>query len=122
MHDRWEIVTKAAGESVGSVRFYVASPSYGAWDGLGNTGLAGGRQSVEVFQTTVDSEWRRLGCPPVSCMKIDVEGAESKVLKGAEEIVRREKPHILLEWAHVNLAPYGTEPGFVIHYASSHGY
>ena len=104
------------------MRFYVASPSYGAWDGLGNTGLAGGRQSVEVFQTTVDSEWRRLGCPPVSCMKIDVEGAESKVLKGAEEIVRREKPHILLEWAHVNLAPYGTEPGFVIHYASSHGY
>jgi hypothetical protein len=38
MYDRWEIVTKAAGDSVGSVRFYVASPHYGAWDGLENTG------------------------------------------------------------------------------------
>jgi FkbM family methyltransferase len=122
MRDRWEVITKAAGDSVGTVRFCIASPRSGAWDGLRDTGLAGERRCVEVIKTTVDNEWRRVGCPRVSCMKVDVEGAESYVLKGANEMVHREKPRILLEWSAVNLAPYGVEAGFLLEYADSHGY
>jgi FkbM family methyltransferase len=122
LRNRWEIVPKAAAECPGSVEFFAADPVYGMWDGLKDTGLAGERHSVEVIQTTVDAEWQRLGCPPVSCVKIDVEGAETKVLKGMEELVRREKPAILLEWARVNLIPYQTDPEYLLHYAKSHGY
>src|SRR5215467_13442583 len=35
--DRWEIVAKAAGESVGVVQFWVANPELGGWDGLRDT-------------------------------------------------------------------------------------
>jgi FkbM family methyltransferase len=122
MHDRWEIITKAAGDSVGTVRFYIASPRSGAWDGLRDTGLAGERRFVEVSQTTIDAEWLRLGCPSVSCIKIDVEGAESKVLKGAEQLIRRERPQILLEWSKVNLVVHEIQPSFLLDYANSEGY
>jgi len=122
MRDRWEITTKAASDSPGEARFYVAQPRYGGWEGLRSTGLAGCRRCVEVIQTTVDDEWRRIGCPRVSCMKVDVEGAESQVLKGAEDMICRERPRILLEWARVNLAPYEVHPSFLIEYAESHAY
>ena len=119
---RWAIVGKAAGESIGVGRFFVATPEYSMWDGLQDTKLAGERRSVEISQTTVDAEWQRLGCPSVSCIKIDVEGAEAQVLKGAEEVVRRDKPHLLLEWSQVNLAAHGGDVSFLLHYADSHNY
>lgn len=120
--DRWEIVPKAAADVVGLAQFYISVPSKGPWDGLQNTQLAGGRRLIEVPQTTIDAEWHRLGCPPVSCIKIDVEGAESKVLKGAEQLIARQSPPIILEWSAVHLIANGTEPGFLSDYAQSHNY
>jgi FkbM family methyltransferase len=121
-HDRWEIVPKAASNTIGSIQFHVGDPRNAAWDGLRDTMLDGGRHAIEIPQTTVDLEWERLGRPAVSCIKIDVEGAETKVLIGAEQLVRQERPYIILEWARVNLAPYGTDPGFLLQYARTHAY
>lgn len=120
--DRWQIVAKVASDSVGRAQFFTTLPCYGAWDGLRDTGLAGARSLIEVNQTTVDTEWKRLGCPPVSCMKIDVEGGEGNVLKGSEEMVRSERPHVLLEWSRENLASHGMSAGFLLDYANSHEY
>jgi len=119
---RWEIVPKAAGESPGRAQFWVAEPEAGGWDGLQDTKRVGERYPVEVPQTTLDEEWRRLNRPAVSCIKIDVEGAETKVLKGAEEVVRAERPHILLEWNRENLAAHGIDVNVLLDYASSHSY
>ena len=33
----------------------------------------------------------------MSLIKIDVEGAEAQVLEGAQELIERDKPHLLLE-------------------------
>src|SRR6185503_3121376 len=96
--DRWEVLGKAAGDGARAAQFCVAAPRYAGLDGLRDTQRAEQLQSVEVPVTTVDAEWQRLGSPRVSCIKIDVEGAESLVLAGSEEIVRRERPRILLEW------------------------
>jgi len=120
--DRWEVVPKAAAESTGTVRFFVTTPRYGILDGLRDTGRASDGHTIEVPRTTVDAEWQRLGCPAVCCMKIDVEGAEGRVLKGAEQMVRRERPHILLEWSDVNLIPNGTDLSFLVRYAALNGY
>ena len=90
------------------------------WDGLQDTKLAGERYTVEISLTTVDGECTRLEHPPVSCIKIDVEGAESKVLK-AQRNWQRERPYIVLKSSETFLRTGPTRTlGWI--YAESHGY
>jgi FkbM family methyltransferase len=119
---RWEIVPKAAGEATGIVRFCAADSANGGYDGLLDTRRGGEKRIIEVPQTSVDAEWIRLGRPLVSCMKIDVEGAESKVLMGSSELLEQQRPGLVVEWNHENLAPYGTAAGFLVEFANAHQY
>ena len=48
---------------------------------------------MEISTTTLDS----LGLKNVSLIKIDVEGHELEVLKGAQETIKSNKPHLLIE-------------------------
>jgi FkbM family methyltransferase len=54
-------------------------------------------QNIEVDQTTIDDFCLTRRIRNVNLMKIDVEGYEIEVLKGAEQIIRSCKPIILLE-------------------------
>jgi len=119
---RWKLVPKAAGDSLGSVEFYASRPGNAAYDGLRDTKRGGEKHHIVVKQTTVETEWRRLGRPRVSYMKVDVEGAEIKVLKGSCELIERERPHVLLEWNQENLAPYQTDVGALVEHANSFAY
>lgn len=49
------------------------------------TGKAG--RSLEVLTTTLDDYWAGIGCPPVALVKIDVEGAEPLVIRGASKFI-----------------------------------
>ena len=46
----------------------------------------------------------------VTLMKIDVEGGEYQVLKGAEQLIKREKPTIVFEHGMAAASFYGTKP------------
>lgn len=59
--------------------------------------------------------------PPISFIKIDVEGAEYEVLAGAEGIIRRDFPVILFEHARVHNVHYGTTPGEIFDLLYSYG-
>ena len=120
--DRWVVSRKAVGDCVRTVQFCVSSPRNGAFDGLLDTKRGGGKRMVDVEQTTIDAEWERSGFPSISCLKVDVEGGESKVLAGAEQMIKTEKPYIVLEWCKENLAPYGVPAEFLLDYARSHAY
>jgi methyltransferase FkbM-like protein len=52
---------------------------------------------VEVDATTVDAKWRAAGSPKVSVVKVDVEGGESPVMRGASELLAAQRPALLLE-------------------------
>jgi FkbM family methyltransferase len=52
---------------------------------------------LEVEATTIDDEWRAAGSPEVSVLKVDVEGGEPPVLRGATELLAAQKPALLLE-------------------------
>lgn len=53
--------------------------------------------AIRAKQTTLDLLWGSLGRPEVSAIKVDVEGAELEVLRGASELLARDKPVLLIE-------------------------
>jgi FkbM family methyltransferase len=54
--------------------------------------------SIEVDVTMVDTYVARLGHPPVSVVKIDVESAEDAVLRGCRQTLRRDRPIVFVEF------------------------
>ncbi len=53
--------------------------------------------AMTVSATTLDRVWQEAGRPPVSALKIDVEGAELGVLKGSKELLEQCHPPLLVE-------------------------
>jgi FkbM family methyltransferase len=120
--DRWRIIGKAAGSTIGSLEFCTAATELGAFDGFQDTKRAGNTQKVTVPVTTLDAEWEAMGKPPVSFIKIDVEGAEMQTLQGAISCIKHEQPYILLEWNPINLIAYECDPESLLKLADSLGY
>jgi FkbM family methyltransferase len=61
--------------------------------------------TATVPSVRLDQVWEDLGCPAVSFLKIDVEGAEALVLRGARAMMRAAYPAVLVEANHeANLA------------------
>jgi FkbM family methyltransferase len=105
--DRWEIVAKAVGNTVGTTEFHVGASEMGAYDGIKSTGRAAVQSVVKIDATTIDVEWRKRGCPDVSVIKVDVEGAECEVILGAAECIAGFRPTIVVEWSPKNIGAYG---------------
>jgi FkbM family methyltransferase len=103
---RWRLVTKAAGAAVGRTTFTVSSPASSPYDGIRKAQPLSGERQVEVALTTIDTEWKLLGSPPVSVIKLDVEGAELDALRGAAECLQTQRPAVLLEWNLGNLQAF----------------
>lgn len=120
--DRWRIVEKALGSTPGVESFSLSALAEGLYDGLKHTHRAPEVSRVQVEVTSLDKEWQALGRPQVSVIKIDVEGGELDVLRGAEECLSREKPYVLLEWSHLNLAAYGVPRDALFVFAQKHSY
>ena len=70
-----------------------------------------------VESTTLDQIWQRHQSPKVSCLKLDVEGAELSVLNGARKCIASERPSILLEWNAENLAAHDCPPDTLLSFA-----
>ena len=63
------------------------------------------------------------GLRPVNVMKIDVEGAEARVVRGATEMIRRDRPAIISEFCPFGLRLASrVEPGEYLHLLRSLGY
>lgn len=79
----------ALGDTIGTVQYTIRSP-----DGGGNTCLPLGGETRRLPCTTLDS----FGLESVGLIKLDVEGYEVNVLRGAQETLRRSGyPLLLLE-------------------------
>lgn len=112
-----EIVEKALSNQEGNIEFTV---------GMDATGhiASGSRSDSERTQTvaaiTLD---QLLGERTVTGIKIDVEGAEALVLKGAEKALGEHRIRaIQLEWNAQASANWGTDRADVADLLSSHGY
>ena len=77
-------------------------------------------ESIEV--STLDEEVSRLKINRIDLMKIDVEGYELNVLKGAQATLQRFHPLIVVEVIDVNLKNNGQTSAEVIRFLKDFGY
>jgi FkbM family methyltransferase len=105
--DRWTIIDKAVFDHEGKLNFHMASPQNGAYDSIHNTQRANFEKTVEIECTTIDTIWNSRNKPVVSCIKIDIEGADLLALKGGINCINSCKPSILMEWNQINIHPFG---------------
>ena len=120
--DRWTVLGTALGRQVGSSGFFTSDAGAEAYGGFRDTKRGETDLQIEVPVSTVDAEWTALGKPPVSVIKIDVEGAELEVVQGGIDTIQAERPCVLLEWNARNLAPYGTPVEALLELAQSLDY
>ena len=88
---------EALGAEVGQKPFVVHAGGYDALDGFLDTGRAAATGSVMVPVQTLDRWWHAAGCPPVSVIKVDTEGAELWVLQGGAGLLDACQPSLFLE-------------------------
>jgi hypothetical protein len=74
-----------------------------------------------VAAFTIDDLVERHELKP-SLIKIDVEGGEYKVLRGAERTLRRFRPYIMAECADIMLAEQGSSSSDVLNLLAAFGY
>ncbi len=120
--ERWRTVFKAVGDRAGETEFHVSNATHGGYDGIKWTRRAERIGTETVPMTTLDDEWRALGRPPVSCIKLDIEGAEMAALKGARELIQSLRPYIFLEWYDENFRCFASEPQDLLKTALEVGY
>jgi FkbM family methyltransferase len=92
------VIPAAAYESLGLASFHVAQRGRATnfLGGLhGSTQTGGVRETVNVVQITLD--WLMTHMTPPDVLKIDVEGAEAGVLRGAEKLLTTARPVVLCE-------------------------
>lgn len=92
------LIRAAAAERTGVLHLMISS------DNPGDHRLAANGQPVDAV--TLDSVWKDNETPPVSLIKIDVQGAEGRVLAGASSLIQQCRPAIFLE---LDVTHNGTE-------------
>lgn len=112
--DRVEIVAAAATTAVGPV-FVAVNP-----DHPGDHRLAADGEMVDGV--TLDGVVAERAWAPVSLIKIDVQGAESAVIAGAREVLRRFRPALYVELDDRNLREFGSSAADLLDVLANLGY
>jgi FkbM family methyltransferase len=118
----WKIVGVAVGNGSGETEFWSAGGGQDAFSGIRDTGRGGPKQSLKVPLRTIDEIWRSCGSPPVSVVKLDIEGGESLALAGASACVGTTKAALVIEWAEQNLQAYDLRPEHLLQLCGTLGY
>jgi FkbM family methyltransferase len=104
---RWRVVAKALSQKPDELDFVIGDARTTLYEGFKSGGRLDNKHTIKVTVSTLDEEWRQLGKPSVSVIKIDVEGAELDVLEGGRECLEKSRCAILIEWNADNLRAYG---------------
>jgi len=124
-HLAWNAVTARAvvrevccGAKTGVAEFYCKP---GEAEGMNGLVPVPGFESLEATVVTLDSEARALQLIP-SLIKIDVEGAEWDVLKGAEGLLREHGPVLFLSLHPSALEMRNEAPNMLLRWLEERGY
>jgi FkbM family methyltransferase len=115
----------ACSDTEGVVEFYSALRENSSASSMSAVNAAQGKSvtaSYKVRTRRLDDIVRESGVSRVDVLKIDVEGAEFLVLKGAAETLDRYHPIIAVELIEEQLKNMGTSSAEVLGFLRSHGY
>ncbi len=103
------------------------APLYSSWplkDEAGTHHLHQGRlmATSDAKARTLDSALAGLGLDRLDCIKLDIDGAECAMLRGARSVLTRWHPTIIMELAPYVLAEHGTSLADLIHLLRDYGY
>jgi len=115
-------IEAAAADTKGVVSFFTHTGGGDAKDGLKDTGRAASTHQIEVPSITLDAWIQSIPIPSISAIKIDTEGAELLVLRGARNVLRRFKPRVYFELDERNLKPYPYEPEDIVKFFLEENY
>jgi FkbM family methyltransferase len=118
-----EVESRALGEAEGTAELYLVRGSESGCNSLRKPDV---NQETEVLNVPIERLDRVLqdrGIERVDFLKLDVEGAELSVLKGATQLLSREpRPVILAEVQDIRTKPWGYAAREVVRYLSSTNY
>lgn len=112
----------ALGAENGCTDFFCPAPGYEGVGGLRNTHRAPIARTVKVPISTLDEIVERHRIVNLDFVKMDIEGGELDVLKGAGHVLTEMKPVLLFEAFEVNTAPYGYRVYEILCYLENRGY
>jgi FkbM family methyltransferase len=113
----------ALAEARGTAEFSVSVDS--AYSSLKATGRKSEAKIITVPLWTLDDYVAEKKLQSIALMKVDVEGAEEMVLKGAKGLfgdLHRRPRIVMLELVDINLRPFGTSVASIVEQMVSHGY
>jgi FkbM family methyltransferase len=112
----------ALGDSDEPVTLYMAKPHNVGATSFRDQYCASG-QTFQVARTSLDNYLNQNGIAKVDVMKIDVEGAEGMVLKGAERLLSSpDRPAIVLEYEESAQQRFGSSCAQLTSWLTAHGY
>lgn len=88
------VIRKACCFKKGKALFYLAKKGYGEHSLIKNNNNL---NKIEVYTDKLDNILGDLGIKKVNLIKLDVEGSEADVLRGAEKTLKRDRPKIIFE-------------------------
>jgi len=112
--DRVQVRAQAVARRSGTEPLYVIDDA--SWSHLASRGNPGGAvQTLDVEVVTLD-ELVAQGAPPPDVVKLDVEGSEGDVLRGAREVLRVHRPMLVVELhdTHADALPVLREAGYAL--------
>ncbi|MGA8365704.1 MAG: FkbM family methyltransferase [Candidatus Acidiferrales bacterium] len=117
------VETCALGEAEGTEQLYLADPSESGCNSLRKPAVSSRTELVSVRTKCLDRVLQERGIERVDFIKLDVEGAELSVLKGATELLhRRPRPVILAEVQDIRTRSWGYPAREIIRFLSGVGY
>jgi len=111
----------AVSDRVGAATFFASpDPAESGWGSLFPDGL---RRATRLVSTTTLDAWRQREAPGrVDFVKLDVEGAEYRVLRGAEALIRADRPTLFLEVNNVCLTRDGRSARDIVDFLDRYDY
>lgn len=113
----------ALSDSEGTVQFCVPLDGEEAFGSMHNNGRFPVKATVDVPTKRLDDVIAEESFPEVSLVKMDAEGAELLILRGATNLMKSaKKPTIIFEANETNMKPFGYGVFDLLQFVQAHGY